>query len=134
MATPRRPDPAEPASPMPPAQQALRFLLELAALAALAYWGAHAGQTRTSAAVLAVLAPLGAALSWGACVSPRARIALPAAGRLAVELGLFAAAVAGLAAIGATRWAWMLGGAVLLHEGLRLAAHRHRRADRPGAR
>ena len=119
---------------MPPAQQALRFLLELAALAALASWGAHAGQTRIGAAVLALLAPLGAALSWAACVSPRARITLPAAGRLAVELGLFATAVAGLATIGAPRWASMLAGAVLLHEGLRWAAHRNRRADRPGPR
>jgi len=49
-------------------------------------------------------------------------------------LGLFAAAVAGLAAIGATRWALMLAGAVLLHEGLRWVAYRNHHTGRPGSR
>lgn len=119
---------------MSPMQQALRFLLELAALGAVAFWGANAGQTRMGATLLATLAPLGAALLWATCVSPRARIAMPVWARLAVELGLFAATVAGLAAIGATRLALMLAGAVLLHEGLRWVAYRNHHTSRPRPR
>jgi len=106
------------------ANLALRFLLELALLAALAYWGAHATASPLLAALLAVLAPLSAAALWGACVSPKARVALPPRGRLAVELCLFALAGAALAAAGQPRLALALAAGVAVHQGWRAAGPR----------
>ena len=78
----------------------LRFLLELAALAALGYWGAQAGGSTATQIVLAVAAPLAAAVFWGAFVAPKRAVEVSAPVRIAIELVVFAAATAGLAAAG----------------------------------
>jgi hypothetical protein len=84
------------------ANYTLRFLLELCALAALADWGARAGTTTAAKVALGVGAPLLAAFLWGTFVAPRAWVRVSEPARLGVELLVFAAAVAGLAASGRT--------------------------------
>lgn len=74
------------------ANLALRFLLELCLLAALAYVGLQINVT------LAAVAPAAAAVVWGLFVSPKARFALSRPLWIAVQVVLFAAAVAGLIA------------------------------------
>ena len=73
----------------------VRFLLELAALAALIASG-----VLIIGGALGWLAGLGAAavaaVAWGLFVAPRARVTLPTAARLGVELAVFALAAAGL--------------------------------------
>lgn len=77
----------------------LRFVLELGALAALFYAGLRVGG-RVAGAALGVLAVVVAAAVWGLFASPRARISLPLAGRLAVELAFFGSAAVGLVLAG----------------------------------
>ena len=79
---------------------ALRFVLELCALGALGYWGSRAGGGPVSGSVLALGTPLVVAVAWGIFVAPRARVSLPLAGRLAVELAVFGSATAALYATG----------------------------------
>lgn len=76
----------------------VRFALELASLGAVAVWGY---QTTSSAArwPAAGAAPLALALVWGALVSPKARVRLPVAARVAVEAAWFGVAALALAAI-----------------------------------
>lgn len=74
----------------------IRFLLELSLLAALAYWGWHAGGETFESIVLAVVAPLVAAVAWGIFVSPKARVQLATPAWLGMQAVLFGAAVAGL--------------------------------------
>lgn len=81
--------------PLRAANLGLRFLLELGLLAAFALWGAHAG-----GASVAVAAPLAAAVLWGMVLSPKARVPSPAWVRVSLEVLLFGAAAAGLAADG----------------------------------
>jgi hypothetical protein len=76
------------------ANLALRFLLELCLLAALAYVCLQVS------VLLAVLAPLVAAVVWGLFVSPKARFPLSHALWLAVQAVLFGAAVVGIIAVG----------------------------------
>ncbi len=118
---------------MSPANLALRFLLELAALAALGYWGAHRPASLAARVALALLAPLAAALAWGAVVSPRARLRVTAAVRLLVELAVFGGAAWALVAAGRLRWAVAFGAAVALHE-LWRAIERRPTAAAPHAR
>lgn len=73
----------------------VRFLLELGMLAALAYWGYETG-TGALRYVLAIGAPLAAAVVWGAVVAPKAVFSVPSGVRLAVSLLVFATAVAAL--------------------------------------
>jgi hypothetical protein len=87
----------------------LRFLLELCTLAALAYWGFHTGQGWLLKTALGIGAPLLAAVVWGAFVAPKAVVSVSAPARLALELAVFASAVAGLAAARQTSLAWTLG-------------------------
>ena len=75
----------------------LRFLLELCALAALAYWGATAKVQLAGRIALAIGIPLIAAVVWALIVAPRAPVDLGSGARLAVELLVFAAAIAALA-------------------------------------
>ena len=79
---------------------ALRFLLELAMLAALCAWGFAVGPNPVARIGLGLGAPVLAAVLWGTFLSPRAAVALPRPARLALELLLFAAATAALAAAG----------------------------------
>ena len=78
----------------------LRFVLELSALGALGYWGLWAGDGPFVKAALGLGAPLLAAVAWGLFVAPRARVPLPLAGRLAVELAVFGSATIALLATG----------------------------------
>lgn len=73
----------------------VRFLLEVGALVALGYWG-YATGTGVLRYVLAVAAPLAAALVWGAVVAPKAAISVSPLVRLAVSLLVFAAAAGAL--------------------------------------
>lgn len=84
------------AQPLRALNLALRFLLELCALAALAEWGWQASDPPVAKFLLAVAAPLVAAVVWGAWVAPRAARRLPDPARLGVEALVFAAAVIGL--------------------------------------
>jgi len=79
---------------MKEANLAVRFLLELCLLAALAYAGLQVD------IVLAVLAPLVAAVVWGLFVSPKARFPLSRPLWVGVQVVLFGAAVVGLVASG----------------------------------
>ena len=76
-----------------------RFVCELAMLAALAFWGYVVGEG-VWAWVLGLAAPAVAGIVWGTFVAPRARVPVPAPIRVAIELLLYAAAAAGLAAAG----------------------------------
>jgi hypothetical protein len=75
----------------------LRFCIELAALAALGWWGSQAGSSAALHVVLAIAAPLAAAVVWGLFVAPKARVRVSEAARLAIELAVFFAATAALA-------------------------------------
>jgi len=79
---------------------ALKFILELLAFASLAYWGARTGSGATSV-LLAIAAPAAAIALWAVFAAPRSARRLPAAPRIALELCVFAAAVAALFAAGA---------------------------------
>jgi Protein of unknown function (DUF2568) len=85
-----------------------RFICELAMLAALAFWGYVVGEG-VWAWVLGLAAPVVAAVVWGLFVAPRARVPVPAPVRVAVELVLYTAAAAGLAAAGQPVAAVVLG-------------------------
>ena len=94
---------------------AFAFLLELCALAALGYWGFHAGSRLVVKIILAIGAPLLAALVWGTFAAPRATVHLPGPGRLAVELAVFGCAVAGLYVAGRAPLAWALAVAFVIN-------------------
>jgi Protein of unknown function (DUF2568) len=87
---------------------AARFLCELGMLAALAWWGFAVGDG-AGAWLLGIGAPTLAAVVWGAFVAPRARWPVAPPLRVAVELVLFAAAAAALAAAGQPVAALVLG-------------------------
>ena len=70
----------------------LRFVLELCMLVALGIWGFSEN------IVLGIAAPLAAAVVWGFWIAPKASRRLRDPLRLVVELLLFAAAGAALAA------------------------------------
>jgi hypothetical protein len=89
-------------SPLLAVNLALRFCLELAALAGLAWWGAQAGSSTALHVVLAIVAPLAAAVAWGLFVAPKARVRVNDEARLLIELAVFAAAAVAFAASGHT--------------------------------
>ena len=95
----------------------LRFALELAALAALGYWGSQTGPLPV-AILLAIGAPLAAAVLWGLFVAPKAGRRLRGARRLMVEIPTFAAASAGLAATGEWALAAIFAALVIISESL----------------
>lgn len=78
---------------MKAANLAAKFILELAALAAFAYWGGTVGSGAVSV-VIAICAPLLAAVLWGALAAPNASRRLPTRLRIPFELTVF-----GLAAL-----------------------------------
>ncbi len=100
---------------MKSANLALRFLLELCALGALGYWGATAQARLFPRTLLAIGAPLLAALFWGMFVSPRVRVVLPTTVRMVLGLAVFAAATAALIARGRVTAGVTLGGLALLN-------------------
>ena len=70
----------------------LRFLLELALLAAWAVVGWQLPDATWQQVLVAIALPTASATVWGLLLSPKARFVMPLAGRLALELLLFAAA------------------------------------------
>ncbi|MQA80877.1 MAG: DUF2568 domain-containing protein [Streptosporangiales bacterium] len=125
--TPPDTPPAVALVPVPKAPVALYlaavFLLELVAFAALAYgsWRLVDGPLRL-AAVFAV--PAVAIVAWGLFVSPKARILLPVAGRLAIELAVYGAAVTLLLVSGAVAAGVILTVLVGARQTVRFVAHR----------
>jgi Protein of unknown function (DUF2568) len=79
---------------------AVRLLCEIGLLVALAVWGFHTGSGVVAKVVLGLGAPLLAAVIWGLWVAPASRRRLTDPARLVVEVLLFAAGVAALAAAG----------------------------------
>jgi len=79
---------------------AIRFLSELALLAVLAVVGASLVDPLAPRVVLAIALPAAAIAVWGLFVAPKASRRLDDPTRLVVELVLFGAATAGLAAVG----------------------------------
>ncbi len=79
---------------------AVRLATELALLAVLAIVGANASSGLAARIALAVLLPLATAVIWGMGIAPRARSRWPDPWRIGVEIVLFLAAAAGLAAEG----------------------------------
>ena len=75
------------------------FLAEIAALAALAAWGWSAPVSTPARVVLAVAAPVGAAVLWGVFAAPNAPIQRPASA-FAVKVAVFGAGTVALLAIG----------------------------------
>jgi len=95
---------------------AVRFLLELTALAALGYAGWSLDTSTPFRLLATVGVPLVAAIGWGAFVAPKATHRLPDPARLAVEAGVFGAAVAGLVVTGRPVWACALAALVVVNE------------------
>jgi hypothetical protein len=107
-----------------PLNLALRFILEIVALIAIGYWGWSSTQG-TLRFVVAIGAPLLAALLWGVLAVPGDRsrsgsapVPVPGWVRLLLELAMFGFAVWGLFDVGATTAAWILGTVVVVHYGL----------------
>jgi hypothetical protein len=100
------------------ANLALKFVLELCMLAALAYWGVQAGGSTLGDVVLAIAAPLAAAVVWGIYAAPKARRRLPLVPRLALELSVFAVAAVALAVAGAPVLALVFAAVVALNTAL----------------
>src|SRR6478672_8314869 len=73
---------------------ALRFLAELGMLACLGFGGWQVGDTMLASIALGLGLPLVAATVWGRWIAPRASHRLRDPARLAVEVTLFAAALA----------------------------------------
>ncbi|MFJ2718709.1 YrdB family protein [Streptomyces sp. NPDC087437] len=85
--------------------EGLAFFLEVLALAALAWWGWQSADHTAARLLFAVAAPAAAAVVWGLFAAPKARVALPVLGVLAVKALVFGTAVAALHAVGRDRWA-----------------------------
>ena len=100
---------------MKPLNLGLRFVLELCMLVALGIWGFSENL------VLGIAAPLAAAVVWGLWIAPKASRRLRDPVRFAVELLLFGAAGAALAAAGHAVAAVVFLALVALSEVLMLA-------------
>jgi len=98
-----------------PLNLGLRFVLELCMLVALGIWGFSEN------IVLGIAAPLAAAVVWGLWIAPKAKRRLRDPARLAIELLLFGAAAAALAAADHAVSAAVFLAAVALSEVLMLA-------------
>lgn len=79
---------------------AVRFATELALLAVFVIVGVNAGAGLAGRIALAVLGPVAVGVVWGIGIAPRAKRRWPDPWRLIVEIVLFVAASAGLAAEG----------------------------------
>jgi len=92
----------------------VRFCLELAALAGLAVWGWKTGPDGVNV-VLAVVAPLAAAVLWWLFVAPKARRPQADPLRLLLELAVFGGGTLAFAAAGLETSAVVLGVATAAH-------------------
>jgi hypothetical protein len=86
------------------ANLALRFVIELCAFAALGYWGSQASDSLAVRIVLAAAAPAAAIVAWGLFVAPKAVVKVSEPVRWAIELAVFGAAAAALAAAEEPVW------------------------------
>ncbi len=105
----------------------LRFFLELFAFGSLFYWGVWISDGWLPGILVGTFALLAAAAVWGVFASPRARVALPLAGRLIVEALVFGSSGFALAAPGHRRMAVAL---VVLAAVNRLFIHLWRQDER----
>jgi hypothetical protein len=96
------------------ANDVLRFSLELASLAGLAIWGWRTGPTGVSL-LLAVAAPLAAAVLWGAFVAPKAPRPTRDPWRLVLEVVVFGAGALAFAAAGLETVALIVAVAAAVH-------------------
>ena len=87
----------------------LAFLLELCMLAALGYWGFSSGSGWITRIGLGLGAPVLCAVVWGTFLSPRAAVHVPEPIHVLLEVVVFGAAVAALAAAGLLGLAWAFG-------------------------
>lgn len=94
---------------------ALRFFLELCALAALAYWGFQIDRGMGLRVIAGIGAPLATAVIWGTFISPKAPLLAPEPWRFLLELVIFSAAAAGLAAADRSTLAWFLMGVFIVN-------------------
>ncbi len=92
----------------------IRFCLELAALAGLAVWGWETGPDGWNV-LLAIAAPLAAAVLWGLFVAPKARRHPRDPWRLLLELVVFGGGTLAFAAAGLETSAVVLGVATVAH-------------------
>lgn len=84
----------------------VRFILELLALAAVAYWGWRTGGSTATKLLLAVGSVVLIAVVWGVFrPESDAIVEVPTAVRILIEVAVFAAATAALAAVGRPRLA-----------------------------
>ncbi len=97
---------------------ALRFFLELCVFAALAFWGFHVGANPPAKITLALGMFLLVIVVWGVFLSPRARVPLPTAPWVLLQVLIFAAAVAALAAADRPRLALVLACLLLINSAL----------------
>ena len=95
----------------------LSELAALAALAALAHWGWSAATTTAPRVLLAVAAPLVAAVLWALFAAPQGRVHVAALAVL-VKVAVFGSGVLALIATGHPRLAAVLAAAALLSSGL----------------
>ncbi|MFB9369181.1 YrdB family protein [Kitasatospora sp. NPDC001664] len=109
--------------------ETVAFLLELAALALLGWWGWHVAPGPVAGVLLAVLLPGAAAVLWGMFAAPKARIALPVAGVLAVKAVVFGAAAAAYYAVGAASCATAFAVMVVVNTALATLDRRARGAS-----
>lgn len=104
-----------------PINLALRFILEIAGLVALGWWGWNQGEGILRF-VLAFGIPFLVAVLWGTFAVPDdpsrsggARVPVPGAVRLVLELAFFASATWSIFAADATTLGWIYGIAALIH-------------------
>ncbi len=84
----------------------IRFILELIALGAIAYWGWRTGNSTATRLLLAVGGVVLVAVVWGVFRSESdALVEVPTAVRVVIEVAVFGAAAAALAAVGRVGWA-----------------------------
>ncbi len=92
----------------------IRFCLELVALVGLAVWGWETGPDGWNV-LLAIAAPLAAAVLWGLFVAPKARRHPRDPWRLLLELVVFGGGTLAFAAAGLETSAVVLGVATVAH-------------------
>ena len=97
---------------------ALRFFLELCVFAAFAFWGWHIGTNLPLKIALALGLFLLVIAVWGVFLSPRARVPLSTAPWVLLQIVIFGAAVAGLAAADRSRLALILAGLLIVNSAL----------------
>ena len=112
---------------------ALKLVLELGMLAALAYWGAQAGGSAAVDVLLAVAAPLAAAVVWGLYAAPRSPRRLALGPRVVLESCVFAVAAVALAVAGAPVLAAIFAVLVAVDTALLVSSEAQERTG-PGAR